>query len=153
MDALRDAMKAGFIASCHDLAEGGLAVAVCEMVLGGDIGATLDIASVNPQMRSDYTLFSESNTRWVMEVWSDEKRRFEELMKTRGICTAEIGETLSGKSVMINSGDKKLVDLSLADLRGCMDRQNWLNIKPFLKGFDPKEDKRPKKTALNSFFR
>jgi phosphoribosylformylglycinamidine synthase len=144
MDALCEAMKVGFIASCHDLSEGGLAVAVCEMVLGGDIGATLNIEGVvpnkplqglrvspswacggtdgardgaEPHMRSDYTLFSESNTRWLVEVWSDQKRRFEELMKTRGICTAEIGETIRGKSVMINSGDKKLVDLSLADVR------------------------------------
>ncbi|RZN34557.1 MAG: phosphoribosylformylglycinamidine synthase subunit PurL [Methanophagales archaeon ANME-1-THS] len=117
MDALREAMKAGFIASCHDLAEGGLAVAVCEMVLGGDIGATLDIARVNPHMRSDYTLFSESNTRWMVEVWRDEKSTFEKLMETRGVCITKIGETINGKSVMINNGAKKLVDLSLADVR------------------------------------
>ena len=143
MDALGEAMKSGFIASCHDLSEGGLAVAVCEMVLGGDIGATLDIAGVNPHkplqslsgsrergqsprlrgrgaephMRSDYTLFSESNTRWIVEVWRDETRRFEELMKMRGICTAELGEAIGEKSVMITNGDIKLVALSLADVR------------------------------------
>jgi len=117
MEALREAMKAGFIASCHDLSEGGLAVAVCEMVLGGDIGAALDISSVNPTMRSDYALFSESNTRWVVEVWREETRRFEELMNTRGICIARIGETMGEKRVLMRDGGKQLVDIALEDVR------------------------------------
>jgi len=118
MEVLREAMKAGFIASCHDISEGGLAVAVCEMVLGGNIGAILNIAGLNPKLRSDSTLFSESNTRWVVEVWRDEKSTFEKLMKTRGVCTIEIGETMAEKRVFMGNGSaKKLVDLSLEDMR------------------------------------
>jgi phosphoribosylformylglycinamidine synthase II len=117
MEALREAMKAGFIASCHDLSEGGLAVAVCEMVLGGDIGATIDVAGVTPNMRSDYALFSESNTRWVVEVWSGEASGFEELMNTRSICIAKIGETMGERRVLMRAGGKKLVDISLEDVR------------------------------------
>jgi len=117
MEALRGAMKAGFIASCHDLSEGGLAIAVCEMVLGGNIGAILDIAGLNPRMRSDYTLFSESNTRWVVEVWRDEKSKFEKLMKMRDLYIRNLGETVGEKRVVISFDDKKLVDLSVEDVR------------------------------------
>ncbi len=117
MDALREAMKAGLIASCHDVSEGGLAVAVCEMLIGGDIGASIDISGVNPKLRSDYTLFSESNSRWVVEVWSEEKRRFEELFKERGICISKIGETMDEKRVGIYNGGKKLVNISLEEVR------------------------------------
>lgn len=116
MEAVRGAMRAGFIASCHDLSEGGLAVAICEMVLGGDIGATLDIADVHPHLRSDYVLFSESNTRWMVEVWRDEKRGFEELMRREGLCITEIGETM-GTNLAIARGEENLVDLRVADLR------------------------------------
>jgi phosphoribosylformylglycinamidine synthase len=92
MESLREAMKKGLIASCHDVSEGGLAVAICEMLLGGDIGASIDVASVNPKLRSDYKLFSESNTRWVVEVCRGEAAgRFEELMNTRGVCICNIG--------------------------------------------------------------
>jgi phosphoribosylformylglycinamidine synthase II len=131
MEALREAMGKGLIASCHDVSEGGLAVTVCEMVLGGDIGATLDIASVNPNkplqglrgrgaephMRSDYALFSESNTRWVVEVWREDASGFEELMNTRGMCIAKIGETMGEKRVLVRDSSKQLVDLSLEEVR------------------------------------
>ncbi len=117
MNALREAMQAGLIASCHDLSEGGLAIAVCEMLIGGDIGASIDIADVNPELRSDYKLFSESNTRWVVEVWREEARRFEELMNKRGVCIIEMGETMDEKRVGIYDGNKELVNLSLEEVR------------------------------------
>ena len=117
MNALREAMQAGLIASCHDISEGGLAIAVCEMLIGGDIGASIDLAGVNPGMRSDYKLFSESNTRWVVEVWREEKRRFEDLMKERSVYVSKIGETVGEKKVGICDGNKELVEISLEEVR------------------------------------
>jgi phosphoribosylformylglycinamidine synthase II len=117
MEALREAMKGGLIASCHDSSEGGLVVAVCEMLLGGDIGASVDLADVNPALRSDYTLFSESNTRWVVEVWREEAGRFEVLMDRRGVCIIKLGETKDEKRVGICRGEKELVDISLEAVR------------------------------------
>jgi phosphoribosylformylglycinamidine synthase len=42
--AVRDAVRAGGISSAHDIAEGGLAVAVAECCLAGGIGASIRIA-------------------------------------------------------------------------------------------------------------
>ena len=39
---MRDAVRAGELASAHDVAEGGFLVAVAESCLAGGIGATLD---------------------------------------------------------------------------------------------------------------
>ncbi len=117
MNALREAMHAGLIASCHDLSEGGLGVAVCEMLLGGDIGASIDVAGVNPELRSDYKLFSESNTRWVVEVWKEEKRRFEDLIKERKVYVTKIGETVGEKRIGVCDRNKELVDLALEEVR------------------------------------
>ena len=119
MNALREAMQAGLIASCHDLSEGGLGVAVCEMLLGGDIGASIDLAGVNPELRSDYKLFSESNTRWVVEVWKEEAERFEDLIKNKHerVRITKIGETIGEKKVGICDKNKELVNLSLDDVR------------------------------------
>ncbi len=119
MGSLREAMKIGLIASCNDVSEGGLAVAICEMLIGGDIGASIDVASVNPKLRSDYKLFSESNTRWMVEVCrSEAAEKFEELMNTRGVCIRNIGVTVEEQRVGIRDSNKELVDISLEEVRG-----------------------------------
>jgi phosphoribosylformylglycinamidine synthase II len=43
LEAIRDAVRAGALSSCHDVAEGGFLVAVAEACLAGSLGATLDI--------------------------------------------------------------------------------------------------------------
>src|SRR5690349_5084194 len=42
-EAIRDAMRAGELSSAHDIAEGGLLVAVAESCLAGGVGAALDL--------------------------------------------------------------------------------------------------------------
>jgi phosphoribosylformylglycinamidine synthase len=59
---LHSAMTRGLIRSVHDLSEGGLAVAVAEMCIAGGLGATLT------GNFDTVTLFSESNSRFVIEV-------------------------------------------------------------------------------------
>jgi phosphoribosylformylglycinamidine synthase subunit PurSL len=62
---LHAAMQAGLIASCHDLSEGGLAVALAEMCIGGRLGATIDEL---PHDDLATALFSESTGRLVVEI-------------------------------------------------------------------------------------
>ena len=71
---LHAAMKLGQIASCHDLSEGGLAVAAAEMCLAGGLGMDLDLSQLDhEEYPADYDeaatlLFSESCTRFLIEV-------------------------------------------------------------------------------------
>jgi phosphoribosylformylglycinamidine synthase len=65
---LHQAMQQGLIRSCHDLSEGGLAVAVAEMAFAGALGADLRLAPVSPQETDEVLLFSESTSRFVVEV-------------------------------------------------------------------------------------
>jgi phosphoribosylformylglycinamidine synthase subunit PurSL len=67
--ALHRAIRSGRIAACHDVSEGGLAVAVAEMCIGGRLGARLKQLG-----HDDVTtaLFSESNGRFVCEVSPDD---------------------------------------------------------------------------------
>jgi phosphoribosylformylglycinamidine synthase II len=61
--AIRGAVRAGALSSCHDVAEGGLLVAVAECCLAGGLGATLDLgASEAPWSR----LFGELPTGFVV---------------------------------------------------------------------------------------
>ncbi len=48
---LHAAIRAGIVRACHDISEGGLAVALAEMCIGGRLGATIDDAP--PPRRGD----------------------------------------------------------------------------------------------------
>ena len=63
------AMRAGLIRSCHDLSEGGLAVALAEMAIAGRLGATIDRLPTDDPTTS---LFAESTGRFVLEVAPDD---------------------------------------------------------------------------------
>src|SRR5207244_6668641 len=55
-DAVRDAVRSGAISSAHDIAEGGLAVALAECCLAGQLGASIELESSAPMAE---TLFGE----------------------------------------------------------------------------------------------
>jgi phosphoribosylformylglycinamidine synthase subunit PurSL len=67
--AMHAAIAAGQIRSCHDLSEGGLAVAAVEMAMGGRLGAELDVSAVHPD--PTVALFSETCSRFLLEVEPD----------------------------------------------------------------------------------
>jgi phosphoribosylformylglycinamidine synthase len=71
--ALHAAMRAGLVRACHDLSEGGLAVAAAEMCIGGRLGLSLDLAGDEPVA----ALFGESNGRLLVEVRRDDCPAFE----------------------------------------------------------------------------
>jgi len=63
--ALHALLRTGRVRSCHDLSEGGLAVALAEMCIGGRFGAGI---STLPHPDSVTALFAESTGRFVCEV-------------------------------------------------------------------------------------
>jgi phosphoribosylformylglycinamidine synthase len=68
--ALYRAIQGGLIRACHDLSEGGLAVALAEMALAGGIGADVILRRemTDPPQIHEILLFAESTTRFVIEV-------------------------------------------------------------------------------------
>ena len=69
--AVHAAIGQGLIRSCHDLSEGGFAVAVAEMAFAGGLGVdVLDLKkAIGAASESDEVrLFSESTTRFIIEV-------------------------------------------------------------------------------------
>lgn len=100
--ALHAAMAAGLIRSCHDLSEGGLAVAAAEMVLGSTLG--LDIALSTAIMDDDcgndvVLLFSETPSRFLIEVRPDDSAAFSELIE--GVEVALIGYVMEEPALMV----------------------------------------------------
>ena len=116
--AVTKAIDSGLIKSCHDLSEGGLAVAAAEMAFAGGYGLELDLGKVPGKAleRNDFVLFSESNSRFLIEVSETDRQEFEALMK--GKTCAKIGKVTKDEKLLIHGLNQKIVvDASLAELR------------------------------------
>ncbi|MGD8564922.1 MAG: phosphoribosylformylglycinamidine synthase subunit PurL [Candidatus Bathyarchaeota archaeon] len=109
------------IESCHDISEGGLGIAAAEMTLAGEYGLTAHLQNVprSGLQRNDHILFSESNSRFLLEVSEDKRKDFESTMKGR--IYAQIGKTSRNTRLRIHGlKNKVVVDSSISDLRS-----NW----------------------------
>jgi phosphoribosylformylglycinamidine synthase len=92
--AYHRAVMAGTVASCHDLSDGGLAVAAAESAFAGGFGLNLDLSRVlwkgDNSAKNDLTLlFSESASRHLVTVHPEQRDQFETIMS--GNCFASIG--------------------------------------------------------------
>jgi phosphoribosylformylglycinamidine synthase len=112
--ALHGAICAGLVRACHDLSEGGLAVALAEMAFAGGIGA--DITNTAAKGLADLVaLFSESTTRFVVEIAPDKVKAFEE--RLAGWITP-IGKTVKEPRLrIVDSGGEWIVWANLAQLK------------------------------------
>ena len=81
--ALCTCITKGLVASCHDCSDGGLGVALAESSIAGRLGMEIDLRNVISEniQRSDYLLFSESQSRFVVTIHPEDKPQFERLMK------------------------------------------------------------------------
>src|SRR5690242_15333276 len=101
-----EAVEQGLVASCHDLSDGGLAVAAAESAFSGGLGMALDLAKVlwkgDTADKSDpVLLFSESASRHLVTVHPEKRDEFEEIMS--GNCFASIG-TVTTEPVLSITG-------------------------------------------------
>ena len=104
MNMITEAIDKGYLRACHDLSEGGLAVASAEMAFSSGYGIELDLQKVprtKEVSRNDFVLFSESNSRFLVEVTEKHKEAFEALMKD--VDCAEIG-TVKKDGIMSVTG-------------------------------------------------
>jgi phosphoribosylformylglycinamidine synthase len=119
--AVTKAIDQGLVKSCHDLSEGGLAVATAEMAFAGGYGLEIDLSKVPGKelKRNDFVLFSESNSRFLIEVEERNSQVFEQLMK--GKACVKIGKVTKEEKLLIHGLNKKVVvDAPLTELR-----HNW----------------------------
>jgi phosphoribosylformylglycinamidine synthase len=115
--ALTKAIDLGLVKACHDLSEGGLAVAAAEMAFAGGHGVEMNLVDVPARNsdRNDFILFSESNSRFLLEVSQKARKDFEALMK--GTVFSQIGRVTKTASLCVRGpSGKTVIDASLDDL-------------------------------------
>lgn len=122
-DRLHQAIKAGLVAACHDMSEGGLAVCLAEMAFAGMIGVDVDLSGIpcpDTGQADLVRLFAESNSRFLCEVSTDNVAAFRSIMGDEDVL--EIGSTTETDFLSIRSGDQQIIQAELGELKSCWQR-------------------------------
>ena len=138
-DTLTKVTSAGLIRAMHDCSDGGLGVASAEMAFSGGLGMELFLSEVpyprspghqvsakrseaspkgtrSPEKRNDVVLFSESNSRFIVEIEKKNQKKFEKLLK--GIPFSLIGCISNKKYFKVHGLDCKVcVHADIKDLK------------------------------------
>jgi phosphoribosylformylglycinamidine synthase len=115
---IAEAIAKGLVVSCHDCSEGGLAVALAEMAFAGGLGIEADLRGL-PKSKDcdsiDIQLFSESNSRYIVEVEPEKYDVFAKLMLgpalsgVEGLPFGQIGRITEDQTLVIKAHNGKQV--------------------------------------------
>ena len=115
------AIDRGLVRSCHDLSEGGLAVALAEMAVAGGLGLEVslrDVACDDESVHDAVMLFSESPSRFLLEVKSENLRDLYDLFGDLPL--GRLGEVTTGETarlVVVGLNGEPVIDAAVADLK------------------------------------
>jgi phosphoribosylformylglycinamidine synthase len=115
---LSEAIRDGLVASCHDCSEGGLAVAIAEMAFAGGLGVEVDLEGLpvtSDANRPDVKLFSESNSRYVVEVRPEHFDAF--ARRVLNLPFGLIGRVVQTKRMVVRDGANVVVDADIEVLK------------------------------------
>jgi phosphoribosylformylglycinamidine synthase II/phosphoribosylformylglycinamidine synthase I len=117
--AVHQAIQSGLVQSCHDVSEGGLAVALAEMCIAGELGANLTIAGL--------PLFSESTGRLIVEVRASDQADFEALFS--GLACVLAGEVSADAYLKLADERLPVAELETA-WRGMVETSDPVSLPP-----------------------
>lgn len=104
---LLQAIRSGVVASAHDVAEGGLSVAIAESIMDGNVGAKVAISG-----EVVTALFAESQSRFVVSVSREKKAEFESIVDAT--C---IGEVVDKDLLIVNESGEPVIYAATEELQ------------------------------------
>jgi len=110
---ITDCIENDLIVSCHDISEGGIATALCEMTFENFIGCTIKIDS---KMSNEKTLFTETGG-FILEAKNDQVESIKSIFNQYNLDIYIIGST-GGKEIKIND----VINVSIANAK-----KSWEN--------------------------
>jgi phosphoribosylformylglycinamidine synthase len=114
---LRQAISAGLVASAHDLADGGLAVALAEACIASGLGASVAVPA--GATRLDRLLFAEGGARILVSVAVEQAGAWQQALDQAGaaISAQRLGQVQASLDLVISQADRALVQLPLSALQ------------------------------------
>ncbi|AOO84071.1 phosphoribosylformylglycinamidine synthase subunit PurL [Bosea vaviloviae] len=115
-DAVRALITAQRVSACHDLSDGGLAVALAEMAMAGGLGATIDALPAGP---AHAVLFGEDQARYLVTVPEASAAGVLTELEAAGVAALALGRT--GGDALALSGEAAI---TIAALKSA--HETWL---------------------------
>lgn len=116
-DAVLQAIQKGLVASAHDLAEGGFAVALAESCISGQLGAKVEVQT---GLRDDLAMFSESQSRILLSAHPEQANELEEWLKASRVPVQRIGEVVEargeGADFIVEHDGKRVIETTVERL-------------------------------------
>ncbi len=108
--ALLQTIKSGKVLAAHDLSEGGLLVAVAEMLFAPDttFGAELDLTDAPESIRPDVLLYGESQSRAIVATAPENAAVIIATAKSLGIKAHIIGNSLTATDLIVKYSEGSL---------------------------------------------
>ncbi len=122
---LSDAIQKNLVASCHDISDGGIAVALAESTLGGMTGSEISIDSLPGSSAGETArlLFCESPSRFIVSVSPDKSSDFEKTMK--GSPFRLIGKTTDTGKMTIMKNNTAVIEASVDSISNSWKREDF----------------------------
>ena len=121
--AVLDMIEKGLIDFVHDCSKGGIGTALSELAIFGNIGINIDLKNIpNSCTRTDFLLFSESHSRFIIGSSNPDKIR--KFLRNRKCSFGEIGRTDSTMALNIHNSGKEVINLPIKELTN---RYNTMN--------------------------
>ena len=121
--AVLDMIGKGLIDFVHDCSKGGIGTALSELAIFGNIGINVDLKNIpNSCNRTDFLLFSESHSRFIIGSSNPDKIR--KFLRNRKCSFGEIGRTDSTMALNIHNSGKEVINLPIKELAN---RYNTMN--------------------------
>jgi len=114
VEGVSSLIQAGLCGTAHDLSDGGLAVALAEMALAGDIGAKVTLTDA---LRPDALLFGEAASRILLAVPAAQTDAVTEHLSAHGLPVQVVGETGGDRVTLTLTAADTTLELPLDDLR------------------------------------
>ena len=117
---LRQAISAGLVACAHDLADGGLAVALAEACMASGLGASVEVPA--GATRLDRLLFAEGGARILVGVAAEQAQAWQQALDQAGgaglaIPAQRLGQVQASAELVISQADQVLVQLPISELQ------------------------------------
>ena len=111
-------IELGLISSAHDLAEGGLLVAMLEMLFGNlNLGAEIKVDALDFNARLDALLFGESQGRALIGVSPENLSSLLDLANHSGTSAHVLGQTTENEVFSLKVDDEVILNSDVSKLR------------------------------------
>ncbi|HXQ91934.1 MAG TPA: phosphoribosylformylglycinamidine synthase subunit PurL, partial [Nitrososphaerales archaeon] len=102
-----------FVRAVHDISQGGMAVSLAEMCIAQGFGVDVTLPILDSELSIIDQLYSESNSRFLVEIQKGEESKFEKIMK--GFACSKIGTVTTGGIRLFDQAGKPLIAASTED--------------------------------------